>query len=480
MSTSVNGVGTISSAGIGSGLDVNSIVTQLMAVEQRPLTQLQSQASTLNTQVSTFGKLQSYFSALQDKSTALTESTLWSGTTATSADATSVSVTTGTNAVAGNYAVDVQNLASVQTVTTAAGVPAASTFGAGTLTITLGTYDEAGSGLPATAFHAGSTSTTVNITATDTLQSIADKINAAGAGVSASLITDASGVRLSVQSSSTGADHAFQITSSGGSSLPLDFDATNAASSMQRGQTAANANATINGIAVTSASNSLNDVVTGLNINLLKQTSTPVNIAVATDSASIKQGITDLVTAFNNLASFAHTNTAYNATTKTGGPLQGDQSVNSLQQALRNVINQASAASTTFSRLSDIGITMQLDGTLATDSTKLDNALGNLSELKKLFATKGTDAAGSGFAMRWKTVADAALAIKGTFKTRTDSLNARLARNSKSQDALQTRLAQTEARLRAQYTALDTKMGQLNGLSTYITQQIAQMNKSTA
>jgi flagellar hook-associated protein 2 len=143
------------------------------------------------------------------------------------------------------------------------------------------------------------------------------------------------------------------------------------------------------------------------------------------------------------------------------------------------VLNQASTASATFTRLSDVGITMKQDGTLEVASTKLDNALNNLPELKKLLATNGADTASSGFALRWKSLADAALSTSGTFKTRTNSLNDRLSRNGKSQDALQMRLAQTESRMRAQYTALDTKMSQLNNLSSYMTQQIAQYNKTS-
>ena len=98
MSTSVSGVGTMNSAGIGSGLDVNSIISQLMAVEQQPLTQLQTQASNLTTQVSTFGQLKSYFSTLDDSCTALIDPTLWTATTATSTDASSVSMSTSASA----------------------------------------------------------------------------------------------------------------------------------------------------------------------------------------------------------------------------------------------------------------------------------------------------------------------------------------------------------------------------------------------
>jgi flagellar hook-associated protein 2 len=249
---------------------------------------------------------------------------------------------------------------------------------------------------------------------------------------------------------------------------------------MMRSETAVDAQATINGIAITSASNTLANVVDGLTISLLKSTASAVGVTVAADTAGIKQKITDFIAAFNGVASFLRTQTAYNPDAKTGGALQGDSTAVGLQRALRNVLNQASSASSAFTRLSDVGITMQADGTLAADATKLDAGLANLPELKKLLATDGADTASSGFMQRWKDLADAALGSGGTFETRTSSLNNRLTRNTKDQDNMQLRLDSIESRMRAQYTALDTKMAQLNGLSAYMTQQIAQFNKSTS
>ncbi|MBI3367558.1 MAG: flagellar filament capping protein FliD [Burkholderiales bacterium] len=174
-----------------------------------------------------------------------------------------------------------------------------------------------------------------------------------------------------------------------------------------------------------------------------------------------------------------HTQMAYNADSKTGGSLQGDQTAVQLQRTLREALNMASTASTTFKTMSDIGITMKADGTLETSATKLDNSLGNLTELKKLLSADGALPEDIGFARRWKNLADAALGSEGAFESRNASLSARLAVNTKAQDAMSQRLAQTESRLRAQYNALDTKMAQLNGLSGYLTQQLTAMNKSS-
>jgi flagellar hook-associated protein 2 len=488
MATSVSGVGSISSAGIGSGLDVASILSQLMTVEQRPLTLLQDQATTLNTKLSNVGKLQGYFSDLRDKANALTSTSLWGGALATSSDSTAVKVSTSTGAATGSYAVNVGHLAVGQTVTGNALASSASTLGEGTLTIELGSY---GAGDPAADFSAksGASPVTIAIGSGETsLAGLRDKINAADAGVVATIVTDASGARLSLRSKETGAENAFRISATetvddGNPATGLSalaYDATGAGSPMARTMTAANADVTINGIAITSASNTLSNVVDGLTLTLTKPTTSAVDVSVAADTASVKTAVTNFVSAFNTLAAFIKTQTAYNADSKTAGALQGDQSTLALQSQLRMVLNEGSSASSSWSRLSDIGLTLKADGTLDTDNTKLDNALGNLPELKKLLATDGGSSAESGFVRRFKRLADAALGSDGVFESRSAGIRASVTRNGKSQTAMEERLKQTEARLRAQYSALDTKMASLNNLSTYMTQQIAQFNKSTA
>ena len=488
MATSVSGVGSITSTGLGSGLNVTDILDRLMAVEQRPLELLQTAASTLNTRLSNVGKLQGQFAALRDKANALTAPTLWSGTTATSADAAAVKVSTGSNASAGSYAVNVSRLAVGQTVTSSAQPLASSSLGEGTLTIELGSW---GAGDPAAGFSAksGSSAVSISIGAGETsLSAIRDKINSAGAGVTASLVTDASGTRLSLRSQATGGENAFRVsvaeTSPDGDASTglsaLAYDASSAGSPMARTMRAANAELTVNGIALSSASNTLSDVVDGLTLNLLKTTSADVDVSVAADTTSVKTAITEFVGAFNTLASFIRTQTAYNADSKSAGALQGDQGTLALQSQLRGVLNQGSSASSVWSRLSDIGLVLKSDGTLENNEAKLDNALGNLGELKKLMAGDGSSTAEMGFVRRFKNMADAALGSSGVFESRNTSLNATIARNTRAQDAMELRLEKTRARLQAQYSALDTKMATLNNLSTYMTQQITQMNNSSS
>jgi flagellar hook-associated protein 2 len=477
----------ISSTGLGSGLDVNAIVTELMRVESRPLGLLQSAKTELNTQVSTFGSLQSRMATLRDRANELTSLTLWGQTVAKSQNESAVRVSTSGGAVAGSYAVHVERLAASQTVASTAFASSASTLNEGTLTIELGSWDNEPAPDGFTP-KAGGSPIQIPIGAGETsLASIRDKINEAGAGVTASIITDANGARLALRSTETGAENAFRVTASetvddGNSATGLSalaFDAT-AASPMTRSQSSANAQATINGIDISSAGNTLEGVLDGVTLTLLQPTAVgaDVEVSVAPDTEAVKTAITALVTAFNDVATYIREQTKYDETTKTGGVLQGDRVVTGLQSQLRGLFNQETSASSVFARMSDIGIAFKADGTLETNATKLDAALGNLPELRKLLAEDGADTASSGFMDRIKDFATAVLGAEGSFETRNDSLKRQIADNEKRQEAMEQRLNQTETRLLRQYQALDGTMSQLNGLSSYLTQQLLSLQQT--
>ena len=140
-----------------------------------------------------------------------------------------------------------------------------------------------------------------------------------------------------------------------------------------------------------------------------------------------------------------------------------------------------SGASTAFARLSDAGLEMQRDGTLAVDAGKLDAALANLTEVSKFFSnTDLVTPANDGIARQFRLMSDAVLSVDGGIATRTDGLNARVESNNDQQDRLELRVAQTEKRLRAQYTALDATLAKLNSLSSYVTQQMSMLANSAS
>ena len=466
---------TISSLGVGSGLDAETIIAKLMSIEHRPIDQLQTQQDDMKSKLSVVGTLKNLLSTMQDKAQALSSVTLWGQTTVTSSDSTGVTGSTISGATTGNYQVTVQALAAAQTVTSGAVATAATALSEGSLSIELGSW----SGSSFTAKN-GASPVSITIGPGETsLSAIRDKINAAGAGVTATIINDVSGARLSLRSTETGAENGFRITATEtaddgdtatGLSM-LGYDPGAGTPPMTLNQAGANARALINGIQVESASNTLSNVSDGLSVTLSKVSASPVMLTVATDTSAIKTAVNDFVTAFNALASNLQTNLKYDAGSKKAGPLQGDRMAVNLQWALRGVINQPSSASSDYATLSAIGISMKQDGTLSVSSSKLDDALANQDELKKMLTANTGTKGSSGFMTRFDDLATAMLDLDGSVTLREGSLQDAIKRNQKQQDSMEDRLTLTEARLRAQYETLDTKMASLSALSSYVAQQ---------
>ena len=481
--------GTISSAGIGSGLDVNAIVNSLMAVERQPLTRLQTTATTMQTKLSAFGQMQSLVSAFRDAMAPLYKADSYALTNASSSDPTSVSVGSTAKAVPGTYSVSVSALSSTQSTVSASGQFTSETdvVGTGSLTLTLGTWS---AGQTAFTPKTGTTSIVIPIGASEnTLAGIRDKINAANAGVSATIVTDSTGSRLAFQSSSTGANNGFRISVSDDDTHNTDnlglsrlaFDPPSATAGMTLTQSAANTQAMINGIAVTTSGNTLTDVVGGLSFNLGRVTATPVTVTVTRNTDAVKTMMTSFVSAYNALTAFLAGATQYDAGTKQAALLQGDATTTGLQSQLRSLIGQPGNASTAFSTLSSIGIEFQKDGTLKVNDTKLSDALKNLPELTKAMSTVDTTTpANNGFAKRLASWADALLGTDGALTGKSKSIQSQITANQKDQDHFNDRLTSIEARIRAQYSALDKTMADANALSKYVTQQITTWNKSTA
>jgi flagellar hook-associated protein 2 len=467
---------TISSLGVGSGLDSEGIIAALMNVERLPLNQLTQQATDYKTKLSSIGQLQSLTATMRDKASAISGISLWNQKTFTSGNTAVVNGSVSSSGAAGHYSVTVSALAAGQTVTSSALPSSASELSSGSLQIELGTWTGA-------SFSAQSTKSITIADDATSLADIRDAINSADAGVTASIVNDANGARLSIRSSETGEENGFRITATettddGDTATGLSalgYDAAVAGTPMTLNQASANAVATINGIAVESTTNTLADVSDGLTLTLSSLSATPVEVTVGDDTEAIRTAINDFVSAFNSLAAYIKDQTKYNAATKTGAPLQGDRTTIGYQWQLRGVINQGSTASSTWSRLSEVGIEMKADGSLGVTTSKLDDALAKPDELRKLLATDGTDAAGSGFMDRFKDLGSSVLDLDGSLETLQTSLEDRIKDNEKRQDAVNDRLTQTEARLRAQYQALDTTMARMNALSSYVNQQMAML-----
>ncbi len=479
---------SFTSLGVGSGLDLNTIVTQLTALERRPVQALQTQASSLNSQISLFGKISGLFSDLQTAANKLTDNSVWQSATVASGDSTSVAATGSSGAAAGSYAVTVEALAGNQTVVS--GTPltdSGALVGEGTLKLQLGQWDGTQSAFTA---KSGSSELSISVSASDTLATLRDKINSAGAGVTASLVSDANGVRLALRSADSGAANGFRLSVDdvdgnlidGGGLSRFAFDPPATNSGLVLKASGSNARATVNGIAVESATNDISGAIDGVTLNLRKLTSSAVNVSVSRDKDAVTAGVKGFVDAYNALAGYLSEQTKYDATSKTGGPLQGDSAATGLQAQLRTILNAPSGASSVFGHLSDMGLQSQRNGTITINSAKLSDAVNNhLDELKKAFsASDSVTAANNGFARRYATLAGQVTGTSGAITARTQSLQKMVTKNGEAQDRVNQHADDFQSRLVAQYTKLDANVAKLNALSSYVTQQIAQMNKSTS
>ena len=467
----------LSSTGIGSQLPVEEIVSKLVALEKQPLASLTKVASSMQTQLSVFSQVKSLMSTLSDSAAKLAKNSAWEGMLATSSNSAAVTVNATGASSATSFSIDVQQLARGQSV--ASGAMAAAPGLSGTLSIDLGKWD----GGSFTA-NASNPAKTVDIAAGDSLSQIATKINEAGAGVTATVLRDASGERLLMRSSTTGEESGFRITSADPSLSALSFNPADAGltGGMTGSQYAQNAKATVNGIAVQSATNTFADTIPGMSFTALQVTTpaTAVEIGVSTDAEGMKKNIQDFVNAYNALNDLLSKSTAYDAETKTAGALQGDSTSVGLQNAMRSLIATTAEGAGAFTRLADIGIDIKKGGKLEVSATKLDEALKDPAALKAMFANSsgGGGSATDGLAVKVKAMTAKMLGFEGLISNKSDAINASLKRNSSDQDRVNARAAMFETRLRAQYMALDVKMGSLSGLSAYIGQQVSQWNNS--
>lgn len=474
----------ISSAGIGSGLDVESIVSKLVALEKRPIAKLESAATSIQTKISTYSKLKSLMATFSDAASKLTRDSGWNGMAATSSNSSAVAVSITGLASATSFGISVQQLARAQSVASTAITTPDAPVGGGTMTIQLGTWLHTS---PPPTFTAGSASA-VNVTvgATDSLTQIAAKINDANAGVTATVLRDATGERLLVRSKTTGEASGFriQVTEDGGAPglSALAFDPQNSAGVGMAANTiqyAQNTKAKINGIDISSANTTFADAVPGLSIAVSQVTTSDAEVSVTSDTASMKKNITAFVDAYNAINDLLSASTKYDDETKTAGIFQGDSSAVALQNALRQQVAATMSGDGVYKRLSDIGIDMQRGGKLAVTGSKLDAALKNPDALKAMFATNvATDSDANGLGVKLKAYTSSLLSFDGMMNSKADALSAAVKRNAAEQDKVNDRAAVVEKRLRAQYTALDTKMGSLSALNSYISQQVSQWNKS--
>lgn len=453
---------SISSVGIGSGLDVESIVTQMVDLEKRSIKTLEVKAEFIQSRISTYGQIKSLTDDLNAAVRDLSLDRTWSTVKIASSNTSAVNATMTGVAQAGSYNIEVINLAKSQTSVTHSLAANTKMDASGVMT-----------------FAVGSSSIDIAVSANDTLSSIAEKINADGAlskSVIASVITGSDGSQqLMMRARETGLANAFTVNIS-----PADQGNLNSLiPQVGVGQAAADAKIKLNGVEIVSGSNTFAQTVPGLSITVSEEGKSAL-LNLTQDKDAVQSSIQKFVDAYNALNELLSSSTKYDKDTDVAGILQGDGSTVSLQNSLRMLTQTvASNANGAFNRLSDVGIQMLQGGALSLDTTKLSTAMGSMDDLKNLFAAKADSLGqGGGIAVTFKSFTDGLLAWEGSLNAKTDSLEDQLNRNATEQDRVNDRADTLEKRLRAQYSALDVKMASLNSLSSYVEQMISSWNKS--
>ena len=391
----------ISSPGLGSNLDVNSIVTQLLNIERQPITVLDRREAGIQAKITAFGTLQGALSSFQTAALGLSDASKFLAYQASSSDITVASVSASSIATAASYALDVTTLAQAQKLVAVGQTTANTTVGNGTLTfdfgtISGGTFDSVTGKYTGAAFasNGGGTKTVTIDSTNNSLQGIRDAINSAQIGVSASIVNDgnvATPYRLVLTSTNQGVANSLKISVSGDVALSnlLAQDPV-ATQNLAQTVTAQNATFKIDGVAISKSSNTVSDVIAGVTFNLLKPAAS-TTLAVARDTQTVQNSVQAFVKAFNDVNKSLTDLSAYNATSQQGAILQGDSSVRNIQNQIRSTLNTTiTGLGGTLTGLNQVGVSFLKDGTLALNSTKLQSAItNNFSDIAGLFAAVG-------------------------------------------------------------------------------------------
>lgn len=448
----------IAASGLGSGLDVNSLVNQLVAAERAPAAQrIARRESTLNAQVSAMATLKGALSAFRTALGPVSNTAAMQPRQAKVGNDALFTASAGATAVAGSYTVEVVRIAKAEQLASQAFAGGSTTtVGTGTLTLSLAgeSFDVA-----IDAEHA-------------TLAGIRDAINAAAGntGIQAALITADDGARLVLTSARTGAANEITVSQAGGDGgLAVLAHAPPAASTWTTLRPAADALVRIAGFDVTSATNAIDGAIDGVTLQLKAESpGAPTTLDVTVDTNATLERIRKFVTEWNTLSSKLAGLRSYDAATGVAGPLLGDAVLRGIESRLRGLLTQSVPdLPAGYRMLVDLGITTQNDGTLEIDESKLGAALAaDLGGVARLFAGEG------GIASSIDAAIDDALDAGGSFATRDAVLQRGLKDTKAATETLDLRMAVVEARYRRQFIALDSLLTQMQSTASYLTQQL--------
>jgi len=440
---------------LGSGLDIPSLVAQLVAAERAPVEKRIGRAeSAAKTELSAIGSLKGAFANLK---TAVDKLRKEDGTNARITNVpedAGFTASAATSAAVGDYDIQVKNLATAHKLTSA-GKPADAKIGTGKLVI-----------------EAGDTKIEVEIKeGRNTMADIRTAINtaAAGKGVTASLVNADDGQHLVLTANDTGTEGKLRITTTGGDGglSMLTFE-PGVSGGMSETVAAKDAKIIVDGLERTSSSNSITDLLPGVTLNLTKaKPDETFTLKVSTDNDALKGTLQGFVSSYNTLMSLTKSLTAYNADTKTGSALTGDSMVRGLQAQLRNMASEQVVA------LKDLGVKINTDGTLTLNTSDLTKALAeDPGALSRMFSSKDVEGADSSYGAKLEDMLANVLEDDGLFDSRADSLNARLKTYDKQYEDLDRRMESLQTRYTAQFTAMEQMVTQLQTSSGFLSQQL--------
>jgi flagellar hook-associated protein 2 len=454
LTTNPNPIGaSVTSAGLGTNLDVSTIVPSLVNAEIAPMmTQLQSSQAADSSTISALGTVKSTLSSLQSALEAITTGGALSSLVASSGNSSVFTAVASSNAVAGTYNIEVDTLAKTNTIVSGNYTDANTVVGDGTITI-----------------NAGGSSFDVTLSSgNDTLSNLRDAINNASnnTGVTATIITSTDGAHLLLSSTQTGTANAVSVNS------PLMSFTTPA------GDEASDAKIFVDGYEYDSGSNVITGAIDGVTLNLVSaQPDTQNTLTVASNTQGAVSAVQSFVNAYNTALTTLQQATAYDASTQQAGPLLGDISMQSLLGQMQSITG-GSLPTPVFnvSALSQIGITTNKDGTLSVDSDTLTAALqSNLQGVQTLLSKANTS-----LGAKLDTVLTGFVGSGGLIDAETTSLQTDVTNLQSQITALNQRSADLTTMYTNEFNSIGTLVSQYTNMSSYITQLTAQFSKSTS
>lgn len=454
--------------GLISGLDTESIITQTMAIQRRPITLLQQREAGYQAKISSFGALKGMLSELQTAAAALKSTDLFAGFSASSGNSTILDASASDSAVGGTYQVTVSILAKAQQVQSAAFAASDEVAGTGTLTIQVG----------------ANTAVDVMIDGTNnTVAGIAQAINDSDADVTAGVINDGTNYYLTLASKETGLSNTISLTITNdiGLSAAL-YTNVDPDSHMTQTQAGVNAALNVNGIPVVRSSNVIDDLLEGVTLTLKTVDAlTPVEVKVSRDVSSITSKIKTLVEKYNSVFSALNTLQSSDPEAGTAGPLQGDSMARMLQSKLQSFLaTEVDGVASSVNGLSALGVSADEDGKLSFDSATFTTAYeANREEVVNFFTQ--TTVGSEGFAPQVDTFLDSYLqSTTGLLSAKEDGLKRSIEHIGDQVERIELRLAKREENMRRQFESLESLLAQFQNTSGVLTQQLSALNNLNA